>query len=168
MIPVVKSLITQLYKDTKIRVIKADTTAPIPSLPFGVYKVTSPYIKEAGMPNETYVNNEGSLSMIREESYKTSLSMNLYGKTDEEAMEKASIIRNWFTFHGEQFIQEQNAAVTRVGNIENRTSLLSDSAQGAKTGFEYRHGFDIQLRLSNTQIKVTDHFDTIEMGGVIT
>lgn len=160
MIPVIKSLITQIYKDTNIRVVKADTTAPSPSLPYGVYKVTSPYIKEAGMANETYEDNPDGLTMVREESYKSTLSMNLYAKTDEEAVELASIIRNWFTFQGEQTISDLGIAVIMVGNIENRTTFLVDS-------YEYKHGFDIQLRLPNIQTKVLDHFDTVEMGGVI-
>ena len=160
MIPVVKSLITQIYNDTNIRVVKADTTAPAPSLPYGVYKVTSPYIKEAGMANEMYEDNLDGLTMVREESYKSTLSMNIYAKTDEEAVELASIIRNWFTFQGEQTISDLGIAVTMVGNIENRTTFLVDS-------YEYKHGFDIQLRLPNIQTKVLDHFDTVEMGGVI-
>lgn len=159
MIPVVKTIIEKLYEDTSITVTKANTTDPVPNLPYAVYNTTSPYIKDVGMHNETYEDNGEELTVTREESYKSTLSMNLYAESDEEAIELASKVRNWFTFQGEQTIQDLGIAITMVGNIENRTTFLVDS-------YEYKHGFDVQLRLPNIQTKVLDHFDTVETGGV--
>lgn len=159
MIPVIKVLISQIYTDTGLRVVKANTTSPVPNLPYAVYNTTSPYIKDAGMYSETYEDSGEDLTVTREESYKSTLSMNLYAKSDEEAIEWASKVRNWFTFQGEKTIQDLGIAITMVGNIENRTTFLVDS-------YEYKHGFDVQLRLPNIQTKVLDHFDTVETGGV--
>lgn len=151
----IKNLITQLYQNTGLRIIKANTTAPVPPLPYGVYNVTSPYIKDAGMENEAYIDNGDSLTAKREEQYKVTISFNIYAKDDETTIDLAMQVRQWFLFYGRDFIQSQNNAVVSVGNIENRTTFLVDS-------YEYKHGFDVQLRLSDEQtMENIDYFDKI-------
>ena len=157
MIPVIKTLISQVFKDTGIRVVKANTTDPIPTLPYAVYNTTSSYIKDVGQGNETYEDIEDGLIAIKSEQYKMVLSINVYALDDETAIQKAMILRNWFTFHGTSFIQKQDVAIAMVGNVENRTTFLVDS-------YEYKHGFDVQLRLTDKQMKEIDYIE--EAGSV--
>jgi hypothetical protein len=155
MIQSIKSLISRLYQDTGIRVIQANQTASQPPLPYGVYNITSPYIKGVGREDVSTFEDETGLYLKRTEQYKVTISFNLYAKDNETTIDLASQVRKWFLFMGEEFIQEQNIAIVEVGNTENRTTFLVDS-------YEYKHGFDVQLRLSEELIKAVGYFDRIE------
>lgn len=150
----IKSLISQLYKDTQIRVIQANTTAPTPPLPFGIYNVISSYIKDAGREDITTYEDETGLYLKRSEQYQVTLSFSFYSNTTETTIDQANKVRQWFLFLGQEFIEEQNIAVVEVGNTENRTTFLVDS-------YEYKHGFDVRLRLSTEQSRLIDWVETV-------
>jgi hypothetical protein len=154
MITAVKSLTTRIYQDTGIRVVEANQKdAPIPSLPYGVYNITSPYIKGVGREDVSTYEDETGLYLKRTEQYQVTISFNLYAKDSETTINLATQVRKWFLFMGEEFIQEQNIAVIEAGNIENRTTFLVDS-------YEYKYGFDVQLRLSEEATrKIENYFE---------
>lgn len=158
MIESIKKIISQIYKDTGIRIIQANQTANPPPLPYGVYNITSPYIKD---------RSRGSLSTYQEgekvyqkhtEAFKMTISFNFYSETNETTIELAMQVRRWFLFLGLDFIRDQNIAVVNIGNIENRTTFLIDS-------YEYKHGFDVQLRLADEQIKAIETIEKVNLGG---
>jgi hypothetical protein len=153
MMTAIKSIIGRIYQDTGIRVIQANLTAPTPSLPYGVYNITSPYIKGVGRENVSTYEDETGLYLKRTEQYQVTISFNLYAKDSETTIDLATQVRKWFLFMGEEFIQEQNIAVIEAGNIENRTTFLVDS-------YEYKYGFDVQLRLSEEATrKIENYFE---------
>lgn len=154
MIKTVKGIIEQLYKDTGIRIIKGNTTAPVPDMPYATYNLISPYLKDVGQESTTYEDTGDELLMKREEQYKTVISFNVYGDSDETAINLSNGLRQWFLFYGQEFIKAQNVAVVMVGDIQNRTTFLVDS-------YEYKHGFDVQLRLTDKQEKAIDYFDRV-------
>ncbi|KOP82006.1 hypothetical protein AMS60_05615 [Bacillus sp. FJAT-21945] len=156
MIQAIKRIISQLYKDTNIRVVQANQTAPKPASPYGVYNITSPYIKGVGHENITYYDDNGELYQKHTEQYRVTLSFNLYAATNETTIDLAMRVRLWFLFFAQEFIEEQNITVIEVGNIENRTTFLVDS-------YEYKHGFDVQVRLTDEQSRVIDWFNNIEI-----
>lgn len=154
MIAAIKAINRQLRSDTGINVIQANGKGTLPPLPFGVYNITSPYIKGLGRENTEYLAAETELQEKRTEQFRTTLSFNLYGTSNETAIELALQVRQWFLFYGEEFLNDQNVAVAEIGNVENRTTFLVDS-------YEYKHGFDVQLRLTDEQIKSIDYFNQI-------
>ena len=149
----INTIISKLYQDTKIRVIQANQTAPMPPLPYAVYNITSPYIQD-GRGNE-YIRDR---TAYYDTHYKQTISFNVYGNTTDEAIQKANDIRHWFLFLGKTFIQDQNIAVLEVTNLEDRTTFLVDS-------YEYKFGFDVKLRLSESLSKDAETIEIVKIGG---
>jgi len=152
----IEAIRKQIIQDTGLLVIPANTGKAVPSLPYAVMNVTSPYIAERGHPNETTYEDESGLYLKYDEQYRSTLSFTIFAADNQTTMDKAKAIRHWFLFFGQEFIQEQNVAVVNVGNTEDRTTFLVDS-------YEYKHGFDVQLRLSDELIKQIDWIETVEL-----
>lgn len=149
----ISSIIAKLYQDTKIRVVQANQTAPVPSLPYAVFNVTSPYIKDGGA-NE-YIRDR---TAYYDTQYKQTISFNIYASSTDESIQKANDIRRWFLFLGRDFIQDQNIAVLEVTNLEDRTTFLVDS-------YEYKFGFDVSLRLTESISKDVQTIENVNIGG---
>ncbi|QXJ39587.1 hypothetical protein BV455_02953 [Parageobacillus caldoxylosilyticus] len=158
MIEAIKNMIAKAYQDTGLRIIQANTTAPTPPLPYAVYNITSPYIKEAGQPNIATREEGEELYLQYEEQYLTTISFNVYADKNESTIDWAMKLHQWFLFFGQDFLQENGIAVVNVGNIENRTTFLVDS-------YEYKHGFDVQLRMAQTAEMPTEWFNTVTFKG---
>lgn len=156
MIKAIEAIIRRLRLDKDINVIQANGEGIKPALPFGTYNITSPYINGTGREITEYIPNQDGLEQKKIEEYRTTLSFNFYADTEEETIELAFGVRQWFLFYGEEFLNEQNIVVAEIGNMENRTTFLVDS-------YEYKHGFDVQLRLTDEQTKTIDYFN--QLGG---
>ncbi|WP_117017527.1 phage neck terminator protein [Aeribacillus pallidus] len=159
MIQKIKSIIVQAIEDIGMEIIPANTTKPKPPLPYATYNIIAPYIPERGKGNLSVYQDGDSTFLKRDEQYKITVSFNVYSKENESTIDWAIKLRQWFLFWGLDFIQEQNVAVVNVGNIENRTVFLIDS-------YEYKHGFDVQLRLTNEQIRTVEAIENIDLGGM--
>lgn len=142
----------QIHKDTGVLVIPSNTKAKKPPLPYASINVTSPYIKDVGQADIHVIEDAEGLKKQRSESYKFVFSINVYATTDAEAMRLARDVRSWFYLTGESYLDGMNIVVTDLLNIENRTIFLVDS-------YEYRHGFDVQLRGSDNQFFTRVHQD---------
>jgi hypothetical protein len=147
----IKNIIGRIYQDTGIRVIQANLTAPTPSLPYAVYNITSPYIKGVGSEDINTHDDGTGLYLKRFEEYQVTLSLNLYASDTETAIDLATQVRKWFSFVGEDFIRGQNVTVISTGNVENRTTFIVDS-------YEYKYGFDVQLRMSEETMKELEYY----------
>jgi hypothetical protein len=158
MIEVIKSMIAKAYQDTGLRIIQANTTAPKPPLPYAVYNITAPYVKDRGQSNIATREEGEELYLQYEEQYLTTISFNVYADKNESTIDWAMKLRQWFLFWGQDFLQENGIAVVNVGNIENRTTFLVDS-------YEYKHGFDVQLRMTQTAEMPTEWFNTVTFKG---
>lgn len=158
MIDIIKNMIAKAYQDTGLRIIQANTTAPKPPLPYAVYNITSPHIKDRGQPNMTPQERDGELYLTYEEQYLTTISFNVYADKNESTIELAMKLRQWFLFVGQEHLQDNGIAVVNVGNIENRTTFLVDS-------YEYKHGFDVQLRMTQTAEMPTEWFNKVTFKG---
>jgi len=154
----IKNLTGQIYKDTNIKLILANQDASRHDLPFATYNITSPYIKDVGYANITYEDTGDKLIKKRDEQYKITISFIIHAGSEETAIDLANKVRQWFLFYGEDYIRDLNIAVVSVGNVENRTTFMVDT-------YEYRHGFDVQLRLSDEQAREVEYFDKIEING---
>lgn len=155
MIDIIKALISRLFQDTGIRIVQANQTAPKPPLPYGTYNFTSPYIKGTGQPDVSYIEAGEGLQEKLTVTYQVTISLNFYGSNNEITIDQALQVRQWFLFFGQDFIESQGVAISQMGNAENRTTFLVDS-------YEYKHGFDVQLRFSEELIKEIDYYNRTE------
>ncbi|MCM3413523.1 phage neck terminator protein [Metabacillus litoralis] len=149
------AIIAKIFQDTQIRIVEANqNNAPTLTVPYGIYNITSPFIKGVGTEDVTYQVTETNLEKKRTEQYKQTVSFTFYGTDNETTIDLANKVRQWFLFFGEEFIQSKNITVVSIGNIQNRTTFLVDS-------YEYKHGFDVQFRLSEELTKNVDFFDKV-------
>ncbi|KHD86373.1 hypothetical protein NG54_03395 [Heyndrickxia ginsengihumi] len=156
-IQAIKDMIARINQDMWITIIKANTTNKPPPLPYAVYNITSPYIKERGQGAQ-YTDDAGN--EIRSEQYRQTISFNGYAEDAETTMELVFNLRQWFLFLGKSYLQENNFAVYQIGGIENRTTFLVDS-------YEYKYGFDVQLRTSYELARKNDEtIETVNIGGI--
>lgn len=158
MIGVIKSMIEKIKADIGITVIQANQKGEIPPLPYAVYNITAPYVKDRGQPNVTTRDADEELYLQYEEQYLVTISFNIYADKNETTIGNAIKLRQWFLFVGQQYLQDNGIAVVNVGNIENRTAFLVDS-------YEYKHGFDVQLRMTQTAEMPTEWFNKVTFKG---
>ncbi|KIL72719.1 LIC_12616 family protein [Bacillus badius] len=159
---ILKEMIGRIQEDNGFLIVKADQEgAKVPPLPYATYKVTSPYIKGRGRGAFTQFVDEGSGAAYEKftEQPLTTISFNVFADDVDEARELAIQLRNWFTFAGTPYLQDRDIVVRSAGNVENRTTHLIDH-------YEYKHGFDVQLRTEEEQVRLmTESIETIEIGG---
>ncbi|MGC4378256.1 hypothetical protein WD019_15210 [Fictibacillus sp. Mic-4] len=152
----IKEIIAQIKRDTGLQIVKANTTAPQPPLPYGVYNITSPFIKDRGKGSITQ-SPDGTEK--RTEQYRFTISFNIFAVDNETTIELAHKVHQWFLFLGQEFIQDRNMAIVSVGNIENRTTFLIDN-------YEYKHGFDVIFRATDEQVRhINETIETVNIGG---
>ncbi|MGM0806520.1 MAG: phage neck terminator protein [Bacillota bacterium] len=150
-----KEIIAQIKKDTGIQIVKGNTKNEIPPLPYGIYNVTSPFIKGLGQGAITRYTTDGISYEKRTEQYKFTISFSFFAEDNETTIDRAIKVRQWFLFLGSNFISDRNMAVVRAGNIENRTTFIVDD-------YEYKHGFDVQFRATEEIIKpMTELIETV-------
>lgn len=143
----------QILNDTGVLVIPSNTTSNKPDTPFATINITSPWIDDVGHADVfRYVDDDGA-HMQRSEMYQFVMSLNVYAKGDVQAIQLANKIRTWFVMQGEHLLEDMNVVVVSRSNIENRTTFLVDS-------YEYKHGFDVQVRATQS-----DNFTNYEQDG---
>jgi len=152
----VKEMMAQIKKDVGIQIIKGNIEAPQPPLPYGMYNITSPYIKGRGRGAVTLHDDESGPYEKRTEEYKFIISFSIFGENTETAIGLAHKVRQWFLFLGEEFIREKDLVVSSVGNIQNRTVFLVDD-------YEYKFGFDVQFRAVDEQIRQIETIEKVEI-----
>ncbi|WPZ17792.1 hypothetical protein UM396_14500 [Geobacillus subterraneus] len=155
MIEAIKTIVAQAYRDTGLRIIQANTTAPKPPLPYAVYNITVSYTKDRGRPNVAAREEADALYLDYEDSFLVTISFNVYADRNEATIAQAKKLRQWFLFVGQVFLQDNGIAIVNVGNVENRTTFLVDS-------YEYKHGFDVQLRMTERVGVPIEWFNTVQ------
>jgi hypothetical protein len=154
-ITALKEIIAKINEDTGMQIIKGNTKNTPPAYPYGMYLVTSPYIRGTGKGVVTQYTDGIETFEKREEQYKFTVSLSFYGEDNETAIDRAMKVHQWFLFLGQAFITEKNLAVVSVGNIGDRTTFIVDD-------YEYKHGFDVQFRALDEQVrKLTEVIETI-------
>jgi hypothetical protein len=150
-----KEIIAQIKKDTSIQIVKGNTKNETPPKPYGIYNVSSPFIKGLSQGNYTRYSESDINYEKRTEQYKFTVSFSFLAEDNETTIDRAMKVRQWFLFLGKDFMLERNLAVVRVENIANRTTFIVDD-------YEYKHGFDVQFRATDEQIRVlTETIETI-------
>lgn len=156
MIDKIKSIICELSSYTGVQVIRVNQNGDIPEFPYATYNITSAYTKGIGREDTAYHDTGTELVQKRSNEVTFILSVNSYAEDEETAIESANAIRKWFLFYADEFMREINAAVIDVGSLENRSAFLVDS-------YEYKRGFDVRLRFTETDAYSVDYFDKVEL-----
>lgn len=154
-IEALKEIIAQIKKDTGVQIVKGNTKHETPPLPYGIYNVTSPYVKGSGKGSFERYSTDGINYEKRTEQYKFTVSFSFFAEDNETTIDRAMKVRQWFLFLGKDFISDRNLTIVKAGNIENRTTFIVDD-------YEYKHGFDIQFRATDEIIKpITEVIETV-------
>lgn len=141
-----KEIVKGLNAYTGLTVVDTDNNNNRPESPFISYKITS--IK-------TNANGEGNYSADFPKSLKSEfkhdyrevvdlqpqvvISFNCYSDDIAECMDKTYLAWDYFKHGGNDELALENIVVVRVEDITDRTLVLGDR-------YEYRYGFDVELR----------------------
>lgn len=145
------SLIPLLKAHTGRPVIEADQGGEVPDGEHVVYKFTTPYAKEIGMPNVRY-SGSSDLDKTQAEEYRITLSLTAIAEDNDISMNLAQSLRDWFTFYGQEIMQGLGIAAVTIGDINNRDSVNDD---------ETRQGFDISLRITREISRKMDYYNKV-------
>jgi len=151
----VKSIRKQLATDTAITIIRADQLGDVPKLPYATYKVISDR-KGVGQEDVSHVDNVAALVETRKQERNTTLSINIYGTSHDNAYEVATQLRKWFEWRGSLFLDEINVAVINLTDVTNRTTFLLES-------YDEKWGFDAIIRYQEIDEHEIDYFDKVEV-----
>lgn len=150
-----KAMVEVLSAHTGILIVKADQQgAKQPPLPYGEYKITSPYIKGRGRGHIMRYETEGAVyeRLITQPSLVVSLSF--FAEDEESSRELAQQAHDWFQFAGGLYFEDIGSTAHHLGNVENRTTHIVDH-------YEYKHGFDVQIRFEYQIDRMNDVIETI-------
>jgi hypothetical protein len=147
------ALIPLLKTYAGIPIIEADQGGEVPEGNHAVYKFTSPYIRENQRPNVIY--NQGNvLSQTQSEEYRITLSITAVAEDNDDSLELAQALYDWFSFHGQDHMLNADIVPLSIGDIANRDSVNDD---------ETRQGFDVTFRVSRELVRDIDFFESIEI-----
>lgn len=150
----IKSIRTQLAKDTGLTIIRADQLGKPPSLPYITYKVISDR-KGVGRENVEHIDGENQLIEQRSQERNATISFNVYGTSHDNAFEVAKQLRKWFEWRGSLFLEEINVALVEVTAVDNRSVFLIDA-------YDEKYGFDVIIRYMESDQYEIDYFDKVE------
>lgn len=150
----IKSIRTQLEKDTGFTVIRADQSGKIPELPYATYKVISDR-KGVGREDVQHIDGDNQLIERRLQERNSTISFNTYGISHDNAFEVAKQLRKWFEWRGSLFLDEINVALVSVSAVDNRSIFLIDA-------YDDKFGFDVIIRYSENDQMEIDYFDKVE------
>lgn len=148
------ALIPKIKAFCGVPVIEADSNGTKPGGSHATYKFTNPYGKDVGRAAEFYQDN----AMIRQESFKTTISFNAYDLDEDVSRELAQQIYDWFEFYGYEDLRASNIAVVELTNIANRDAFVVEN-------YERRNGFDVIIRIGRELERVAIDIERVETTG---
>ena len=141
-----KEIVSGLHAYTGLKVVDTDNNHRRPERPFYSYKI---------MSIKTNANGEGNYSADFPTSLKSEfkhdyrekvelqpqvvISINCYSTDNAECLEKTYQAWDYFKHGGNDLLALDNIIVVRTEEITDRTVVLGDR-------YEYRYGFDVELR----------------------
>jgi hypothetical protein len=147
-------LIPLLKNHAEVPVIEADQGGEIPDGEHAVYKFIAPYVKEVGMPNVRYSGSASFLKQHHDEDYRATISITAISDENDNSLELAMSMREWFTFYGVDRLQTAGITAVTIGDIGNRDSVNDD---------ETRQGFDVSLRIPRELSREVDYFNRVDI-----
>lgn len=141
-----------IYQYTGLPVVDTDDHNDRPAYPYFSYKVTS-YIpdRHTGIHTQADSGQDVAEGLILQPTL--ALSFNAYDRTVSKSYDLALQAWEWFKHIGYHELKANNYVVTDVTAIYDRTVALTDT-------HEYRHGFDVMVRLTHTIERITPNIET--------
>lgn len=149
-----------IYDDTGLFVVDTDNNHKKPKYPFYSYKITSFILdnNQAGAMHLEDKEDDIRQSMVLDS--KLIISFNAYSDKVPEAYSKALKAWELFKFRGKEKLRLENIVVVTTGDIQDRTIYIADK-------YEYRYGFDIELRLIHEIDRTLEEIKTYKIEGEI-
>lgn len=130
-----------------IKVIRSNTTSPLPKYPFASYTIRTLLQNQTGTWGEY---DDGKDRIPASQVW----SITIQAKDSAGSMDLTLKAYDFFCHTGRQILKDKNIVVSSVSEITNRDNLLT-------VGYEYKNGFDVSFSFMNE----TDN--TIENTGYI-
>lgn len=148
-------LIPAITKHCKAEIIMADDMGDKPEVPHATYKITTGYGKGVGRAEEVHEETaSGGVILKRTETYKVTISFTAYAMDEDDSLELAQYIYDWFTFHGFSILSKVGITVADQTDITNRDAFVVEN-------YERRNGFDVILRVTTEKTRDIDWFDSV-------
>ncbi|MEK4131992.1 hypothetical protein NYE67_20470 [Solibacillus sp. FSL W8-0474] len=140
-------------------VIMADDMGDKPTGPHATYKFITPYAKGVGQPEQEVVEVNGVTFLRTIDEYKTTISISSYAMDEDDSLELAQSIYDWFAFDGVEKLQQLGIAVVEQTAIANRDAFVIEN-------YERRNGFDVILRIKRLKDLPISTIEHVEINGV--
>ena len=135
---------------------RANQNGNMPSYPFCTISCTTQHLQDMDNSRGTITysavdNDETKAKMTRSELPKMIFSIDCVSTKQDDAYKVMQDTANWFNFLNQQYLSSCGIVVVKVDTFSDRTTYL-------ETGFQYRYGFDVTIRVSDN---VSMNIDTI-------
>lgn len=117
-----------LKKYLGCNVVRTNQTAEIPKFPYLGYNIITLASENRGTYGE-YADGKARKPVLQTYSYTA------HSDNYEEAVELANKARSWLDYVGTQYLNDNDVIVQSVGNVTDRSNLLTQE-------YDYAYGFD--------------------------
>jgi len=114
------------------------------------HKFTTPYAPQKGYE----INNGDTLTFVSLPTM--TLSLTCYAKNKGDALNLAHKLKQWFQFHGYEYLKDNGLVISNIESIQDRTIFLD-------TGYDQRVGFDVTLRVVDEQTRKIETIERVEL-----
>lgn len=127
------TIVTGLRQYLNCQVVRTNQTAEMPAFPYLGYNITT-------LASE----NKGTYGMYEDgwarKAVTQTLSFTAHSDKYNEAVELANKAREWLDYVGTQYLNDNGVIVQSVGNVTDRSNLLTSD-------YDYAYGFDCFLTM---------------------
>jgi hypothetical protein len=141
-------------------IIMADDMGEKPNGPHATYKITTKFGKGVGRAEETFEQSADGLKIKRVEEYKAIFSFTAYAMDDDESMDLAQQIYDWFAFDGYEFLDQFGIVIADQTDVINRDAFIVEN-------YERRNGFDVIFRIIRKTTHDVDWFDKVQTNNIV-
>lgn len=147
-----------IYNDTGLMIVDTDNNEKKPKYPFYSFKILSSPLS----PNQVGAMEVKAGEDIIEESLVMDsnmiISFNAYSDKVRDSHKFVLKAWEWFKFKGYHYLSDRDIVVVNLSNIQDRTITIVDK-------FEYRQGFDVELRVLHQIDRELETIETYKIEG---
>ena len=149
-------LIPAINEHTGSPIIQGDQIGDKPEIAHATFKFTTPYGRGVGQAEEIPVIVDGVYTLRRKDEFQTVISFTAFAMNDDESVDLAQSIHDWFSFYGVDILQNIGIAVVDQTNVTNRDAFVIED-------YERRNGFDVILRITRIQDLEVNWIETVQI-----
>lgn len=152
-------IVKGIQESTGLPIVPTNSVDNRPIAPYHSYNFITPYApRDSPITWVTTDKDEGNVMVTRGELPSITLSLLTHSnaETDIECMQEAFELRKWFYHDGNDKLKRMGIVITNIGAIQDRTILQNE------TEYQYRVGFDVQMRVINKTANVVSTIEEVE------